>query len=236
MSFLVSGLDLGQSDDFSASGILEVTPTIHRHTITELDPRFNLPRDVEYQIEGPPSALALRWLERYQLGTSYPAIVASVRERLQALPPGTLFAVDYTGVGRPVVDMFRGLGVPTVTITFTGGKNVTGGGRDWAVPKRDLVHGLLAALQQQRFTYATRLELAPTLVDELTKVDLKLNAKTGHDTYEAWREGAHDDLVFAVAIAAWLAEHEVQARYEAALRVLEQRRVQEGAVVEVSPL
>jgi hypothetical protein len=28
-----------------------------------------------------------------------------------------------------------------------------------------------------------------------------------HDSYGAWREGAHDDLVLAVAVAAWYGEH-----------------------------
>jgi|GEM_PF-1017644 hypothetical protein len=28
------------------------------------------------------------------------------------------------------------------------------------------------------------------------KVVFKVNIATGHDSYEAWREGAHDDLVF----------------------------------------
>jgi hypothetical protein len=29
-----------------------------------------------------------------------------------------------------------------------------------------------------------------------------------HDTCCAWREGAHDDLVLACAVACWYAEHE----------------------------
>ena len=29
----------------------------------------------------------------------------------------------------------------------------------------------------------------------------------GHDSYGAWREKAHDDLVLAVAMAVWVGEH-----------------------------
>lgn len=34
---------------------------------------------------------------------------------------------------------------------------------------------------------------------------MKVNVSTGHDSYEAWREGDHDDLVLAAALAAWKA-------------------------------
>ena len=33
-------------------------------------------------------------------------------------------------------------------------------------------------------------------------------ADTAHDSYGAWREGAHDDLVLAVCLALWIAESE----------------------------
>lgn len=34
-----------------------------------------------------------------------------------------------------------------------------------------------------------------------------LPTKTAHDSYEAWREGDHDDLVIAVAMACWIIEY-----------------------------
>jgi hypothetical protein len=37
------------------------------------------------------------------------------------------------------------------------------------------------------------------------KVVFKVNLATGHDSYEAWREEAHDDLVLAVSLACWYA-------------------------------
>jgi hypothetical protein len=33
-----------------------------------------------------------------------------------------------------------------------------------------------------------------------------VNIATGNDSYEAWREGIHDDLVLSVALACWFAE------------------------------
>ncbi len=35
---------------------------------------------------------------------------------------------------------------------------------------------------------------------------MKIDSKTAHDSYEAWREGVHDDLVLSVALACWTAE------------------------------
>jgi hypothetical protein len=47
--------------------------------------------------------------------------------------------------------------------------------------------------------------MAEILVRELLNFRVKIS-DLGHDTYNAWRESEHDDLVLAVAIAAWVAE------------------------------
>ena len=43
------------------------------------------------------------------------------------------------------------------------------------------------------------------LIRELLGFQMKISA-SGHDTYDAKRESIHDDLVIAVALAAWYAE------------------------------
>ena len=35
---------------------------------------------------------------------------------------------------------------------------------------------------------------------------VKIDPQTAHDSYSAWREADHDDLVLAVALACWLGE------------------------------
>jgi hypothetical protein len=35
---------------------------------------------------------------------------------------------------------------------------------------------------------------------------IKMNVATGHESFGAWRERDHDDLVLAVALACWLGE------------------------------
>jgi hypothetical protein len=89
----------------------------------------------------------------------------------------------------------------------TGGDSVTraeGGGL--RVPKRDLASAPLVLTQNKQLKLAEGLQLAPVLKRELLNCKVKINIATGHDSYEAWREGDHDDLVLAVAMGCWTGE------------------------------
>ena len=161
----------------------------------------------------------VRHLERPALGTSYVEVVERVVELLKSLGDEELIlAVDTTGVGRPVADMLkerlerwleeeRNTYLHTAWITITGGDSVTkveGGGI--RVPKRDLASAPLVLMQNGQLKIAEALQLAPVLKRELLNFKVKINIATGHDSYEAWREGDHDDLVLAVAMACWAGE------------------------------
>jgi len=161
----------------------------------------------------------VRHLERPALGTSYVEVVERVVELLKSLGDEELIlAVDTTGVGRPVADMLkerlerwleeeRNTYLHTAWITITGGDSVTkveGGGI--RVPKRDLASAPLILMQNGQLKIAEALQLAPVLKRELLNFKVKINIATGHDSYEAWREGDHDDLVLAVAMACWAGE------------------------------
>ena len=73
--------------------------------------------------------------ERLKLGTSYPDIVAHVREVL-ARPPlrdGCDLVIDESGVGRAVSDMFNAAGLRPVRVSITAGTDATPqGGADGA--------------------------------------------------------------------------------------------------------
>jgi len=73
----------------------------------------------------------------------------------------------------------------------------------YRVPKRNLVSALQVALQSGTLKIAEGLELAQVLRRELLNFRVKVNIATAHDSYEAWREGDHDDLVLAAALATW---------------------------------
>jgi hypothetical protein len=74
------------------------------------------------------------------------------------------------------------------------------------VPKRDLISATLVLLQNGRLKIADALPLKDVLVKELLNFRVKINISTSHDSYEAWREGDHDDLVLSVAMACWVGE------------------------------
>ena len=115
---------------------------------------------------------------------------------------------DFTGVGIPVFEMLEGAGVEDLHgVSIHGGEAVTRDGKINRVPKRVLVSTLQVLLQQGRLRAAAGLPLWPVLRSELQNFKAKINLGTGHDTYEAWREGDHDDLVLSLAMACWFAEN-----------------------------
>ena len=60
-------------------------------------------------------------------------------------------------------------------------------------------------LQRGRLKIAQGLPEATTLVNELLNYRVKIDPTTAHDSYNA-REGAHDDVLLATALALWLGE------------------------------
>jgi hypothetical protein len=179
----IVGLDLGQTHDYSALAVVSRVPGN--------------------------DALALPHLQRFLLHTPYPEIVQAVSRlvaapRLRAAP----LVVDQTGVGRPVVDLFRtSVGASRVIpVTITSGQAASvkpDGSRH--VPKKDLVTSLVSLLEDRRLKVARDLAEARTLVNELLNFKMQITP-AANVTYGAWRSGHHDDLVLAVALACWWAE------------------------------
>jgi hypothetical protein len=173
---------------------------------------------INFELGRPPQPpLAVRHLERYELGTPYPKVIEHVRRLLTRYPirehlDHTRLLVDATGVGRPVVDSFRARGVHPISVLIHGGERVSqeiAGPKDiiLRVPKRDLVAAVQTSLQNERLQIAAGLPLAGVLKKELLNFRVKIDAKTAHDSYSHWREGDHDDLVLATAVACWYREY-----------------------------
>jgi hypothetical protein len=112
--------------------------------------------------------------------------------------------VDATGVGAPVVDMLRRarLGGTLAPVLITGGETETQGAGYYRVPKRDLITGLQVMLDGHELLAAKGLKEGPALLKEMAEMEVKVGAH-GRERYGAWREGTHDDLVLAVALACW---------------------------------
>ena len=126
------------------------------------------------------------YLERVELGTPYPDVVAHVAELMSdaRLKDSTL-VVDATGVGAPVVDMLRRADLPCrlMPVTITGGEHdapVRGG---YHVPKRELLTGLQVLVQSGGLQIPRKLMLADALIQEMVGM----------------KEGSRDDLVLAIS-------------------------------------
>jgi hypothetical protein len=208
------GLDLGQASDYTALAVLERSrPADEPREETMLVRQHWCGMETVSRVRVPApkreKTFALRHLERFALGTSYPAISERVVQ-LFAQPPlaGSTLVVDQTGVGRAVVDVIR-RARPRATIrpiTITAGHEVVPDGAGWHVPKKELVSSLQVLLQTHRLQVARALPMAGVLVKELESFRVKITA-SAHETFEAWRERDHDDLVLATAQAAWVGEH-----------------------------
>jgi hypothetical protein len=60
-------------------------------------------------------------------------------------------------------------------------------------------------LQGRRLKVAS-LPFTPILVEELLNFQVKVT-EAANETFGTWRAGRHDDLVLAIAFAAWAAEN-----------------------------
>jgi hypothetical protein len=185
------GLDLGQVRDYSAIVVVE-----------QVTRRFDPWAEAYIQLQAP--EYRVRHVERFPLGTTYPAIVDGVEDTLAdpALTGKTRLVVDGTGVGVPVVNMFQQRGRPLLPIVITGGDSISYMGRTVRVPKRDLVSVLQVLFHSKRLKIAAGVAERDTLLGELANFSAKIT-QHANDTYEAWREGQHDDLVLALALACW---------------------------------
>jgi len=152
-------------------------------------------------------AYHVRHLERVR-NVPYPEIVAKTTEIMQspALAGKAALVVDQTGVGAPVVDLFRQAGLDLMGVLIHGGDKAAHEGNTWRVPKRDLVGSLQVLFQSGRLKISKKLPLASVLQTELMNFKVKIDPVTAHDSYSAWREQDHDDMVLSVALAVWCAE------------------------------
>jgi hypothetical protein len=179
------GLDLGQISDPSAAVILEAHGAWNERT---------------YDV---------RYIEQFRLGTPYPTIVQTVGATLDRAPltDECTLIIDHTGVGRPLFDMFQAEHRQPIGITITGGNAWhidPENAHQWHVSKIMLVSMVQRFLQSGRLRIGATLPHAGTLQKELRDFRVRIS-KSANETYDA-REGAHDDLVLALAIALFVAE------------------------------
>lgn len=198
----ILGVDLGQSRDFTAVVVNEIS-LVKREHLTP-DAWQDVVKTEHF------TQHRLRHVERVPLGTSYPDIVRLVRDRglgLPAMPREPALVVDATGVGRPVLDMMRSAGLHPFGVTITGGagESVVRAGSDYRVAKRLLSMGVAVAPDTGRLAVTAPGEHRETLRSELSAFKVKVNPNQ-NESFESFREKDHDDLVLAAALAVWLGD------------------------------
>jgi hypothetical protein len=213
---MLIGVDFGQSKDYTAAVVVE----------RSYDPVGNL-----YYRKGKEEAswqdlelmYAVRHLERLPLGMPYTKQVQWLVGMLEEIGGHVAVIADATGVGRGVIDILReaidevarvdnprGEKIKSIQpgyIQITAGSKLTRGLHGILnVPKRDLVAAPLILFQDERLKISEDLEYTETLKKELENFKVKINISTANDSYAAWREDEHDDLVLALALACWAGE------------------------------
>jgi hypothetical protein len=184
------GLDLGQAADFSALAVLEKSEDEQRVR------RYRC-----------------RALKQWPLHTSYLEIIDDI-ERAILKPPLQVdsgerlsLVIDTGGPGRPVVDMIRARKMPAkiIPVTITGGATESYTDGYWNVAKIILIGHLQVLLQSRRLEFVPGIPKAAILIEELQHYRVKITEKA-NETFNA-REGQHDDLVLALALAVWIGEY-----------------------------
>jgi hypothetical protein len=190
------GLGLGQAHQYSALAVLERRIAPGGRTVADIRPPY-----------------ALRHLARFPPGTPYPAVAGAARALLQTPEvSGAMLLLDVTGVGKAVKELFHDELYDRATCTFVplcvvGSGPAAGGGPTCGipVPKLELVGTMQVLLQTRRLKIADSLPDATILARELEAFRAAPPVLRG-ESAEQWRERDHDDLVLAVALAAWVGE------------------------------
>ena len=190
------GVDLGQSHDPTAICVLETKSA----SIPDRAFAYDVPR-LKKEMKDFQEPYNVVHLERLPLGMAYPEqvdYVAALISREPLKEPMTY--IDYTGVGRPVYDLFLAARVPRIVgIAITAGKDPLKSQAGWSVPKNILVSGVQAKLHTGQLKVAAGIPDAPVLLKEFQ--DFRVSFTTaGHAIFNA-RQGKHDDLVLAVSLA-----------------------------------
>jgi len=195
MRWYFIGVDLGQSEDYTALAVVE-----RRETAGEFDGALWAHRRVE--------TLWLRHLERVQLGTSYPDVVERLVRVAQTEPLAgqCTMVVDATGVGRPVVDQLKAAkpGCSILPVLILGVEWESQDRGCYRVPKKDLVTGLELLLENEHLAVAQGLRQWPALKEEMMEMKVR-KTEGGREQFGVTRAGQHDDLVLATALACWAA-------------------------------
>lgn len=191
----IIGVDLGQQNDYTVISILQLLYNgSNVHNVGFL--------------------YRLVYLYRFPLKTSYPEMVNRMLTFIDHVYPANdyMMVVDYTGVGRPVVDMMRQKELKVIALNITGStKSKWKFGNEVSVPKKDIVSSLQVVFQERRIKIARDIDsfLKTNVINEYVKEFLSFKPtinKNAHAQFNA-SSGYHDDIVMSIGLATWYGEY-----------------------------
>lgn len=180
----IIGLDLGQAQDYTALVLID--------------------KQTDIQIKS---------IKRFPKGTPYTDISDDVNTIIQyRLGNKCDLVVDYTGVGRAVVDQLRQRKLNPIPVSITSGNSMrfVHDSQSYNVPKNDIIaelttlferhlikipDGMIDNIDGQEVNYTKLIE------DEVLNFQ-KQTTVNNHEIFNA-RQGTHDDIVLALGIACW---------------------------------
>jgi hypothetical protein len=192
------GVDLGKKRDYTAIVVMQ---RVELQVVTPYYGGIYPPTRTP-----PPATYTVHHLQRFPLRTSYTAIVDRVKAQLaqRRFPAPLTLLVDASGPGLGVLDYFAKAGVqpqPLGVVVHHGFTTTQPSPTEWHVPKAALVLHLevLSEARPPRLILGPRLPFAAEVRAEMQSFTAETQP-SGHVTYEAYREQAHDDLIFALGL------------------------------------
>ncbi len=135
-----------------------------------------------------------------------------------------ILAIDGTGVGLPVFDMYEEAGLDPLKIIFTSGGNVTtqtglrgtfskfGMVQGYCIPKDNLKDALVLVMEQGTLRRASNLDYKVQEEQQYRNFVGRFNEKTKYTKYENADDKIHDDIICADMMAAWVFQHMTRAQ------------------------
>lgn len=194
------GLDLGKRKDYSAVAIVEecvwATGEVDRVSFAPVVKKLAV----------------LRHIVRLGKGLEYLKVVEKVKALLlspQLRNEEVVLALDATGVGEPVFEMVQQMywevhaqrpkWLNVAAVVFTNGIETKWKNFHAFVPKNTLMEGLQLDLELGKLKFPEGLPGVADLKRELRNMNREMGVKQ-----QRWvSKGEHDDMVMALALAAW---------------------------------
>ena len=114
--------------------------------------------------------------------------------------------LDLTGCGMPALALFTEAELPATPIWLVGGIGFESEGGGYRVAKPDLISALQLALEDGRVKIAASLPEAGQVLREFQQFERKTPLGTS-DHLALWRERPDDDMVLALGMSVWFAQH-----------------------------